>query len=317
MAENLVGEKWGRIGEWGRLTLALLVLVGSAVGVRAEEFQVTLVDRFGNKHEISRFTYQDRHELRYYVGDVNLVRSFNLLDRIVFQGEEGDEEQVIEVHLRRGGTEHGTILTGGNSGLRAHDAFGGGYAEIKFNGVTELGPFYIRLNDVREVIFRHPAGSEPPAEPLLKATVINTKGQRFEVEHLRYLGNDRFKFKKGRNQRPIDMYKIAKIDFIETESRQEQRPVTVELWSGMTLQGTVDVSTVRLPGETDKAYFTRQETVFTGRFNGGMFAIGMGVLRQIRFYEEIEEEADHEEIEAEAEEDPAGQTSPETTEAPQ
>ncbi|NKB69606.1 MAG: hypothetical protein GKR89_21255 [Candidatus Latescibacteria bacterium] len=295
MAEYMVKARWGRIGRWEQVVLVLLLLGGSETGIRAEEFQVTLVDRFGNKHEISRFTYQDRAELSYYVGDVNRIRSFAQLDRVVFEGEEGDEEQVIKVHRRGGGSETGSILTGGNSGLRAHDAFGGGYAEIKFNGVTELGPFYIRLNDVREVIFRHPEGSEAPREHLLKATIINTKGESFEVEHLRYFGNTRFKLKQRRLQRPIDMYKVAKIDFIETESREEQRPVTVELWSGKTLQGTVNVSTVRLPGETDKAYYTRQETVFTGRFNGGMFAIGMDVLRQIRFHQEKEEEKVEEE----------------------
>ncbi len=47
--------------------------------------------------------------------------------------------------------------------------------------------------------------------------------------------------------------------------------------------GTVEASTVRLSGETDKSYFERVNKAFTGKVGSGPFGIGMHAIRHIRF----------------------------------
>ena len=255
-----------------------------------DQVKATVVDRFGNRHEVSRFAYQQRPELEYYVGDVRQIRPFGNIDRIVFQGSRGDEEQAVSVHLRNGATDLGTVLTGGNTAPRAHDSLGGGRAEITFTGASDLGPFYMRLNDVREVIIHHAGGEAPAAQDSLKAAIITAQGQRFDVAHLRYEGTTRFTFSQGRKRRPVRLEKIARLDFADDETSEAQRPVTITLWSGKTLQGTVDISTSRLPGETDRAFHTRRAAVFTGEGKSGSFAIGLRQVKHVRF--EAKEEGD-------------------------
>jgi hypothetical protein len=149
----------------------------------------------------------------------------------------------------------------------------------------------MRLSDVRELIFRHPKDEVVEAKPVLKADLITLKGERFSVEELRYMGQERFEFTQSRNRRrPIPMHKIEIIDFAEIGSGEEKRPVTISLWSGKVLQGVVDVSMVRLPGETDRVYFNRRNASFTGRGPKAPFTIGMQDLRQIRFRKAEEEE---------------------------
>ena len=57
----------------------------------------------------------------------------------------------------------------------------------------------------------------------------------------------------------------------------------IALRSGRILQGTVAISHVRLPGETDRNYYTRLNEVFTGVSKRGYFAIGLQDVKQIRF----------------------------------
>ncbi len=275
--------------KWLVRLLVLAVMWGGEGRAIQSKIKATVVDRLGNKHEVSKFTYQDRVELEYYVGDVRRIKPFARIDRIVFEGNRGDEQQAISVYLRNGVTESGSILTGGNSAPRAQDSFGSGRAEILFSGVSELGPFIMRLNEVREVIIRHPAGSLPIPDAPLKATLITMKGKRFEVSQLRFLGKTRFDFTQGRMRRSLPMSKIEKIDFIDSGGAEEQRPVTIVLRKGKTLQGTVGISTVRLPGETDRNYYARLNEVFTGDSKVGSFAIGLRDVKHIRFRRDAED----------------------------
>ena len=55
--------------------------------------------------------------------------------------------------------------------------------------------------------------------------------------------------------------------------------------------GTVEVSLVRLSGETDKSYFERVNRAFTGVVGSSPFAIGMHDIKHIRFRKDSDEES--------------------------
>ena len=271
------------------LMMLILALVWGGNSYAQSRIKATVIDRLGNAHEVAKFAFQDRAELEYYVGATRQVKPLNQIERIVFEGNRGDEEQTISVHLRTGTTELGSILTGGNAAPRAHDTFGSRRAEVLFTGVSELGPFLMRLNEVREVKIRHPPGAPIVREKRFKAVIVSLKGERFEVSNLRYLGKPKFYFKQGRMSRSLPISKIEKIDFDASQSSEEKRPVTIALRSGKVMQGTVDISHVRLPGETDRSYYTRLNEVFTGASASGRFSIGLQDVKQIRFRPEENE----------------------------
>jgi hypothetical protein len=254
--------------------------------------RATIVDRMGNQHQVSKLSYQGRTELEYFVDDQ--PRTAQLIDvaRLRLEGEREDEEVELTLFWRNGTSETGRIFTGG-SGIAPHqDALGSGQVSHRLSGVTELGPFFILLSDVREVIFSHADSPPPTKEPKLKATVIDLEGRRFEVSKLRYRGQLRLDFTQGRKQRSIELAKISRIEF--TEERDpgvEFRSFILTFWSGKSIQGTVDASTVRLGGETDRIYQTRVGAAFTGELADGPFAIGLHGLKLIRFYPEEEEAA--------------------------
>jgi hypothetical protein len=242
----------------------------------------TVIDRYGNQHQVERFTYQGNRELEVYLADQRRKVPFIKLDRIRFEGESADEEQAVVLVMRSGQKERGVMLSGG--GATPHrDAVGGGSSGRRFTGVTELGPFFILLSDVREVIMRHPEGEALPEDLVLKATVITLDGKRFEVEALSFRGKQRLDFFRGRNKRFIRLDKVERIDFDDTGAAEEYRPITATYWNGRTVMGTVDASTVRLAGETDRSYYERVNTVFTGKTRSGSFSIGMHHIKQIRF----------------------------------
>ena len=273
--------RWPGFEWFGSMLILALILGGNSHA--QSKIKATVIDRLGNAHEVAKFAFQDRNELEYYVKATRQFKPFNQIERIVFEGNRGDEEQTISVHLRTGATEIGTILTGGNAAPRAHDTFGSGRAEVLFTGVSELGPFVMRLNEVREVKIRHSPGEPFVQEKRFKAVIVSVKGERFEVSDLRYLGKPKFDFKQGRMSRSMPIRKIEKIDFDASQSSEEKRPVTIALRSGRILQGTVAISHVRLPGETDRNYYTRLNEVFTGASPSGYFAIGLQDVKQIRF----------------------------------
>ncbi|MBI2506276.1 MAG: hypothetical protein HYW07_23930 [Candidatus Latescibacteria bacterium] len=256
------------------------------------ELRATIVDRMGNQHQVAKFSYQDRAELEYFVGDQPRAVQLADIARFRLDGEREDEEVQITLTWRNGNSETGRIFTGG-SGIAPHqDALGSGQVSNRLSGVTELGPFFILLSDVREVILLHPASLAPAKEPKLKATVVDLEGRRFEVHQLRYRGQLRLDFTQGRKQRSIDLAKISRIEFTEErDPGTEFRPIILTFWSGKTLQGTVDASTVRLGGETDRIYQLRVGAAFTGELASGPFAIGLQDLKLVRFYPEEEEES--------------------------
>ena len=277
-----------RKGLWGGVVL-LTALWASASGAATSPLKATLIDRYGNQHQVEKFTFQGRQDLEiYFQGQRRLVGLVKVA-RLRFEGERSDEEQDVVLEFRNGVREKGKMVTGGSSSPH-QDAVGGGSSGRRFAGVTELGPFFILASDVQEIVLRHPVGEEPPAEKILKATIITTNGRRFEVENLRFHGKKRLDFFKGRNKRFIPLDKVARIDFGDGGTGDEFRPITATYWSGKTVMGTVEASLVRLSGETDKSYFERVNQAFTGVMGSSPFAIGMHDVKHIRFRKDSDEE---------------------------
>ena len=269
--------------------LATALLGSSACWAISSPLKATLVDRAGNHHEVEKLTYQDRLDIEYYVEGQRRLVPLQNIDRLRLEGDPRDEEQTIVVTLRTGRSETGKILAGSN--VSPHqDALGGGGSASRFTGVTPLGPFDILVRDVREIIMRHPASLPPAKETVLKATLITLDGKMFEVEGVEYRGTLRMDYNIGNKRRSAKLEKVSRVDFTEGGTHQEMRPVTITYWSGKTVQGTVEASTVRLSGEMDKSYFERVNAAFTGRIASGAFSIGMHAIKQIRFKPPVQEE---------------------------
>ncbi|MCC7262605.1 MAG: hypothetical protein IT369_08810 [Candidatus Latescibacteria bacterium] len=270
-----------------RFAILLATLWATIVRGQYAPLRATVIDRLGNQHQVSKLSYRGNFELEYFVGDQPRTAQLVDIARFRLDGERGDEEQPISITWRNGATETGRIFTGGAGISTSEDALGSGQISNLLSGVTDLGPISIQLSDVREVIFRHADSLAPGKELKLKATIIDLQGRRFEVSKLRYRGQLRLDFTQGRKQRSIDLAKIAKIEFPEEgASGTEFRPIVLTFWSGKALEGTVDASTVRLGGETDRIYQLRVGAAFTGDMAGGPFAIGLQDLKLVRFYPE-------------------------------
>ena len=261
---------------------AFAVLWAATVTAATSPLRATIIDRYGNQHDVAKFTFQGRQDLEVYFQGQRRLVALSRIARLSFEGERGDEEQRIVMSLRNGGVETGLMITGGSSSPH-QDAVGGGTSGRRFAGVTDLGPFFILASDVREVILRHPAGEAPPADKMLNATIITTEGKIYEIEDLRFRGKQRLDYLKGRNKRFIPLTKVARIDFEDGAFGDEFRAITATYWTGKTVMGMVETSTVRLSGETDKSYFDRVNQAFAGRMGSGSFAIGMHAVKQIRF----------------------------------
>ncbi len=275
---------------WGGIAL-LAALWVSVSGVAASSLKATVIDRYGNQHQVDKFTFQGRQDLEIYVQGQRRLVELVRVDRVRFEGERSDEEQRVVLVFRNGVQEAGLMVTGGSTSPH-QDAVGGGSSGRRFSGVTKLGPFFILASDVQEIVLRHPVGEEPPDEKILKATIITMNGRRFDVENLRFHGKQRLDFLKGRNKRFIPLDKVARIDFEDGGTGDEFRPITATYWSGKTVMGTVEASLVRLSGETDKSYFERVNRAFTGVVGSSPFAIGMRDVKHIRFRQDKDEDAE-------------------------
>ena len=268
---------------------ALIAITGAAVcsvAAQQSDIDATVVDRAGNRHEVSKLTYQGGDDIEIYVGNQRRILKMQDADRLKMQGDKNDEEQQVAITLRTGEVINATIFSG--SGSSPHqDSFGGGSVMQRFGGVTELGPFLILMSEVSDVLFLHPEAAEPQVK--LKATVINEAGERFEVTNLRFRGKRRFEYFQGLKLRSKEMGRISRLNFSKAAAGTESRTVTVTFRSGRTTQGTVDASTVRLAGETNRIYEERVGSAFTGSSGTGDFGIGLHDVKLIRFHEEIEE----------------------------
>jgi len=258
-------------------------LWGSAWPVHGQDLQGTIIDRRGRRHELKRLKVHGGTKLEYYVGQERRVVPLEQLTRFKFEGEQGEEKQAVRVEFRSGRTEAGTIHIDVSGSVPHQDTQGGAYFLGGVSGSTDLGPFLLRLSEVSEIILKHDDASGPPVDLTVRASVINLRGQRFEVEDLRYRGGSSFNFARGRLKRSVDLNKIARIEFGDAGSGRELRAVTVTLHSGKKMQGQTDASVVRLAGETDGMYARRVGAALTGRTGIGPFAMGMHQVKLIIF----------------------------------
>ena len=91
--------------------ILILVLIWGGNSYAQSKIKAIVTDRLGNAHEVDKFVFQDRSELEYYIRATRLIKPLNQINRIVFEGNRGEEEQTISIYLRTGTTEVGSILT--------------------------------------------------------------------------------------------------------------------------------------------------------------------------------------------------------------
>lgn len=279
--------------------VASLALAWSATAWGADStLEATIVDRHGNHHEVQKLVLQGRLQIEYYVGTDRRLVPLADVARLRFEGQSRDEELTVVVSLRSGRQETGSVTTGGS--VPHDDAVGGGGGGLRFSGSTSLGPFFISVAEVREVIFASDGAAPAEAEPRLRATVITVDGAVAEVEDVRVRGQRRLNYYLGPRKRFVDLEKVSLLDFPEGTANEEMRPLDISLWSGRTVTGTVEAGTVRLAGETDRAYYDRVQAAITGRTSsGGSFNIGFHAVKQVRFHPQEEpQESGAEEPEA-------------------
>ena len=248
----------------------------------AADLAATVVDRQGNRFELTKFKIRGHTSLSYYLDGSRREVPLREVERFRFSSGPREERQDLVVTLRTGEVERGTFVIA--STVANVEALGGGAPPESASGSTRLGPFTILLRDVSEVLLHHPDPGRPVApKPPLRATLVNEKGQRFELLNLRFRGQREFAFQQGRRRRSLDMSKISRIDF--AGAGLEVRPVTISLRSGKTIQATVDASAVRLSGERDSHYRTRVDSAFTGYAGSSRFGIGLRDLRLLLLHE--------------------------------
>ena len=263
------------------LTVVALVLpwsAGSAMG--APPVEATVIDLFGNRHELKDFKLRGKTDIEYYIGERRRVISTKEIGRFRLEGQRGDEERPIRVQFRDGRIDTGVFVVGSDA-TPHHESFGGGRLSSQVSGRTNLGPFLLQLGDLREVILHHAESSKPMAPKVLCATLVDEEGKMFEVENLNFREMTDLVFRQGRKRRNIDMSKVAKIAFAEASSGQEFRPITVTLWSGESIQGNMEAGRARFSGETDRMFHRRIGSAFTGNTASGAFAIGLHNVRLI------------------------------------
>lgn len=262
--------------------MVLLAAFTVSPGWAATNTKATVIDFFGNRHELENIKILGKAGVEYYVDDIRRLVPIADVDRFRFDGERGDEERPLRVEFRDGRVETGTIVVGADA-TPHHESVGGGRLSSQVSGSTSLGPFLLQLGDVREIIFQHAKSSRPSVQKHLAVTLVDEEGTMYDVADLNFRETTDLVFSQGRKRRTIDMSEIAKIAFAEASSGQEQRPITVTLWSGQNVQGNVEAGRARYAGETDRMFHRRVGSAFTGKTAAGRFAIGLHNVRLVMF----------------------------------
>ncbi|MBT5055543.1 MAG: hypothetical protein HOM68_03285 [Gemmatimonadetes bacterium] len=257
----------------------LLLVLACVTAAAAVPYQGTVITRSGDRHTVANLDFQGRDEIEVYVDDVRRLLTFDQIDRLRF-GELRTEEIPVVLHLRSGDQLEAVISTGGGRNTPSASTVGGARGTSGFTGTTQLGPFYILLEQIAEIRFAHEG--KPESVVIRPATVVDLQGRRFEVNSLRYRGRSSFDYQQDNQKRTKEMERITTLEFEDVEG-QEIRPVVITFVTGRQTQGTVDAGTVRLSGETDAMYRRRVVEVFTGSTPQGPFAMGLHQLKLIRF----------------------------------
>ena len=75
------------------LLLASLWTVAADAG--PSPLKATIIDRYGNQHQVDKFTFQGRQDLEVYVEGQRRLMALDRVARLRFEGERGDEEQRV------------------------------------------------------------------------------------------------------------------------------------------------------------------------------------------------------------------------------
>lgn len=132
----------------------LFVVVCMWVSLAEAETRATVIDRAGNRFEVSKLKYRNHDEFIFSAGRERKVLKLRKIKKIIFKGEAQEGEQPIELTLVDGKLVLGTISVGGT---RQSEGMFRGYSpmQISFSGVTKLGKFILPLRDTKEIILHH------------------------------------------------------------------------------------------------------------------------------------------------------------------
>ena len=285
-----------------RLSLCALLLLGGAMALQAAVVEGTVINRKGARYAVRKIEIRGSTNLEYYVKGKRRLLALTRIERIHLGGTAQDQEVPITVTLRTGRVEEGTIVINGDSS--SDDAISGGsHVSDRLTGSTELGPLFIPLGDVQEILFVHDQ-SIPIVPDMVGGSIVDERGRRFTVSNIRFRDDDAFRFRQGRKKRRVALRHLTRLHF-EDSPGGEMRPVKITYRTGKLVQGEVDASAVRFAGEGDKVFRTRVDSAFTGSLtSGGIFGIGLDRVKLVLIeHEEEAAEADTTEKKASAESD--------------
>ncbi len=280
------------IHRWLLLSCAL-VLTGVGT-LQAAEYEGTVIDRKGARHAVRKIEVRGSTSLEYYVSGRRQILDLARIERFHIGGMPQDQEVPITVTFRTGRVEEGTIVIDGG-GMADDDVAGGGSrVSDRLTGSTDLGPMFMPLSDVQEVLLQHSADT-PIIPDAVGGSIVDVQGKRFAVSNIQYRGADAFRFLQGRKKKRVALRHVSRLEFGDSPGG-EMRPVTITYRTGKMVQGDVDASTVRLPGEVDHVYRTRSDSAFTGTgLSGRMYGIGLQRVKLVIFADLPEENATEEE----------------------
>jgi hypothetical protein len=269
------------------------LLMAGAGALQAAQFVGTVIDRQGARHSVRKIEVRGTTTLEYYVSGKRRLMTLARVERFRIGGTPQDQEVPITVTLRTGRIDEGMIVIDGG-GMTDDDVAGGGtHVSDRLTGSTDLGPLFMPLSDVQEVIFQHSEDLEiiPDA---VGGSIVDVRGKRFAVSNIQYRGDDAFRFMQGRKKRRVALRHVSRMEFGDSPGG-EMRPVTITYRTGKIVQGSVDASSVRLSGEVDHVYRTRTDSSFTGTSASGRpFGIGLKMVKLVFLDHPSEEEEEEE-----------------------
>lgn len=113
--------------------------------------KATIIDRDGNRFEVTDLSYMGTDYIRVYRGDMPVGFSMQDISKIEFQGDRKDEKQPVRLKLTTSEVMSGYVQSS------TLENFGYGFSQnpFVFTGKTNLGKFTIALKDTKEILFHH------------------------------------------------------------------------------------------------------------------------------------------------------------------
>lgn len=269
-----------RVTRW--LPVVAILLLAAANATSAANLKGTVIDRQGKRHTVTKIAIRGTTTLEYYVSGKRQLLNLARIERLRIEGTPQEQEVPITVTLRSGRVDQGMIIINGGSSPHDDVVGGGSHVSDRLTGSTSLGPLFIPLSDIQEVLLEHPEDA-PIIPDAVGGSIVDGRGKRFTVSDIRYRGNDAFRFSQGRKKRRVALRHVSRLEFGDSPGG-EVRPVKITYRTGRIVQGQVDASTVRLPGEVDHVYRTRIDSAFTGKRSvGRLFGIGLDRVKLVLF----------------------------------